>query len=230
MARAPDHLVEVGLRWTPAKILRRAHVVIRQQGASALFFKVLGELGYRRVLIYKEVLRRDLDPAPSSLKFDVRTLSQDEVPVILELTPNSDPMAIGARFAAGHICHSAWSGDALVGFIWSAPRRATIEYLNIGVVLPAGSVYTYEIFVKPEYRRTGVAASMISERRRQLLEVGYHTGYSAVMPENTAGVHTHRKMEVLAIGTMTVIWCGPWQRAWLRMTDSIEPLPLGIES
>lgn len=231
MANAPDRRVAEGaqpthgVRWTPAAIFRRASEVIRQQGVSALFFKVLGELCYRRVYVYKEILQDDVELVAARIPLSIRKLDEADLADYGAQSSSLDQLEVEERLDAGHMCHAAWSGATLVGVAWSAPGRAVINYLNVALELPEGAVYIYEVFVWPAYRRQGVARRISRERQRQLVELGYHSSYSVVMPENRAAIRLHRAMEARVVGTMRVVWCGTWKRSWLSMADKALPLP-----
>jgi hypothetical protein len=70
--------------------------------------------------------------------------------------------------------------------------------------LPAGAVYGYEIYVRPDCRKLGVSVAMIRERRILLLDASYHIGYSMLMPENTPAVAFQHAVKRIRIGTMGV--------------------------
>lgn len=218
----------LGRRWAPSEILRRARDIVGQQGVRALWFKILGELFYRRVHVYKELLEEDLALPAALIPLDIRALTHAEVPDYLEQAPRSERREIVARLDSGHICHAAWSDGSLVGYVWSAPGHAPIDYLRVAMHLPACAVYGYEIYVRPDCRKLGVSVAMIRERRVMLLGTGFHVGYSVLMPENTPAVGFQRAVKRIRIGTLRVAWFGPWRWAGLRLKDPSAAQPFGI--
>lgn len=237
MASAPDQLAVDGhsqfepthsARWTPAAIFQRALAVVRQQGLSALFFKTLGELGYRRVYVYKEILQNDLHLLAAAIPLSVRTLDEADLADYVAQASRLDRLEVMARLDAGHLCHAAWSDGKLVGYVWSAPGTAPIDYLGVAMKLPRGAVYGYELFVLAAYREAGASVAMIQERRKLLLDAGYDTGYSALMSENKAAVGFQRAVKRIPVGTMRVLWFGSQRYSWLRMNNRTAPQPFGI--
>ncbi len=217
-----------GRCWSPSDLVRRAREVVGKQGAKALWFKVLGELCYRRVYLFKDRLEVDYEVSDARVPLEVRPLVREELPEYLSKAPPVKGREITSRLDAGHICHTAWSEGALIGYVWSAVGRAPVDYMGVAMELPTGAVYGYELFVHADWRKLGVSVAMIRERRTLLLKSGYHTGYSVLMPENTPAVNVQQSVKRYPIGMMRVVWFGPWRRAWLRLKDATAPQPFGI--
>src|SRR5215217_5759239 len=63
--RPPTGGIIHGMRWTPRSALARTAEVAREHGARSLWFKIWGELCYRRVGLFElelDAARPDLEP------------------------------------------------------------------------------------------------------------------------------------------------------------------------
>ena len=69
-------------RWTPRTIFQRAGQVLQADGWRSLWFKIWGEVGYRRVALFV----RDLEDAP----LQPGSLTADELTDYLALRPDAD--------------------------------------------------------------------------------------------------------------------------------------------
>jgi hypothetical protein len=112
------------------KVVRRAIAVLRQQGLKSFWFKILGELGYRRMLLFEWSLARPVseDTAGLQVRFDV--LRESEVDAYLAFRPDTSRTSVTERLRLGHECYLARHEGGIVAAAWTATRQVWSEYLD----------------------------------------------------------------------------------------------------
>src|SRR6059036_2712211 len=103
-----------GDRWTSRRILKRAKEVLHEEGLRSLWFKILGETVYRRVVLLECPLDEPIAEVTSSLPVVIDLLRDTELDEYIALRPEADPSKIQRRLAAGqralsHAVRGAWS-------------------------------------------------------------------------------------------------------------------------
>ncbi|HZY42663.1 MAG TPA: methyltransferase domain-containing protein, partial [Anaerolineae bacterium] len=200
-------------RWTPRAILRRAAQVVREDGLRSLWFKVWGELGYRRVALFV----RDLDAAPlqaaAAHPLELGTLDAAGLNDYLALRPGSTVAEVQRRWAAGQQCFTARHQGRLVHVCWAAPGRAWIDYLSREIQLAPDEVYVYESFTAPDFRGYNAAAARSAYMQATLVCAGVRRLMAVVVPDNKSAVRVKEKAGYRRAGTLRTIWLGRWRHS-----------------
>lgn len=199
--------------WTMRTIAQRAGEVLREEGVKALAFRVLGEIGYRRAVLFQLDLashRWKRAALPENVRFEV--LSEDKVQDLLGLVPHCDETEARRRIAEGHIC--------VLGYVDGAP-----VYSGWFAVGPA-TAYTYEVYVCPSSRRMGPAKVAMDFRLRLLRKRGIQKCISIVVPENRAGLTHTLACGYQPIGRAYCLRLGGLKRCWLRLSSESTDLRL----
>lgn len=210
--------------WTPRAILRRAVQVLKEDGLRSLWFKVWGELGYRRVALFV----RDLDAAPLQVvaahPLELGTLGAASLSDYLALRPGSTAAEVQRRWATGQECFTARHHGRLVHVCWAARGHAWIDYLSREIQLAPDEVYSYESLTASDARGYNAAAARATYMQATLLRAGVRRFVAVAVPDNKPAVRALEKAGYRRAGTLRTIWLGRWRRNWgwlpTRSTDA----------
>jgi SAM-dependent methyltransferase len=202
----------------------RAKNVIQTEGWRSLFFKILGELFYRRVWILETSLQPRQTVPTADTGFTVQELRPDNVDEYCRFKPGADPNPIQSRLSSGERCFVVRVHGQMAHATWVARKTVWIEYLGRWWSLPPSTAYLYETFTAPAWRGQGIAKSGILNILETLATEHFTTVTLVVMPENRVAFHLFRSMGFDWVGTLRVIKMGPWrwdlQRRWSLNTDT----------
>src|SRR5437899_2705017 len=133
-------------RWTWSRVLRRAIEVLRGEGIRSLWFRILSETGYRRVVLMERLLDAPITEMTACLPVVIDLLKDTEVAEYTGFRPGVDPSKIRRRLAAGQWAFVARHEGRIVHAGWAATEQAWIDYLACAIGLAADEVYQYESF------------------------------------------------------------------------------------
>jgi GNAT superfamily N-acetyltransferase len=210
--------------WTPAAAARRAREVVREQGPKALWFKLLGETVYRRLIVYEFRLDRPIPPAPVRAEIEFVFLGPDEVADYLRLLPKADPETVSARLRQGHRCLVARADGKIVHVRWSSTTSVLVDVLGCVFTLAPGTELGYGTFTDPHYRRYGLARAVRVEMLHRLRDEGLERSLAIVEPENTPAVILNETFGVRRIGLIGRLGTGSARHCFCR-TNAGEVSP-----
>jgi hypothetical protein len=150
----------VSRRWTPRTIVARAAEVSRAEGLGSLALRVVGELGYRRMILMErpfDLAMPDL-PVPTDIAFREATAADSAE--LGTLLPQANADEVRRRLAAGHVCWIGVLGDRIVQCCWIGIGRAHIDYLDADLVLPPRVGYLYDLYTEPGLRGLNLHRAM----------------------------------------------------------------------
>ncbi len=206
--------------WTPRQIVQRAWQVVHTEGLVSLWFKILGECGYRRVVLFVRQFEGQPAHVDTRLPVQLGRLQPDELDTYFALRPEADPDDIRHRLATGHICYTARAEGRLIHVCWITTGHAWIAYLAREIDLAPDDVYSYESFTAPEFRGSNIAAARSMYMQETLHAVGYRRAVAVVMPENRSAYRAVEKAGYRRIGMLRTIWIGKWRRHFGRVAAS----------
>lgn len=201
----------VGGPWTPRRALLRFVQVARRHGPAFLWFKVWGELVYRRLGLFE---LRHGDSLP-----DVEA----KVPVVQsEWTSPADADGAGSvptvapdeflrRLQAGHRCFVAHRDGELVSSSWIARGSMPSSYLRTDIALSPDEACSYETYTAPVARGLAIGPALRAQAARALLDDGCRRLLATISLENPSGIRLVEKLGYRRIGTI-----GYLGRGWLR--------------
>jgi len=194
----------------------RAYEILREHGVWVLWIKLLGEIGYRRVVLLERALD-DRTPVPTSrLPVTVSLLRLEEVEEYAAFYPGADPREVCQRLKAGQRCFAVRHSGRLVSSGWVATGRVWIEYLRRHWDLAADEAYIYEAFTAPPYRNLRVGTARTVEMVRVLSGEGYRRILAVVWPENAASIRPMANSYFRPVGVMGYVKIGGWRRDFLK--------------
>lgn len=119
--------------WTFRSIVRRAGEVLREEGLQALFFRAVGELGYRRAIVieagFDHLPADEAGLAPQTFEL----LEDGGIADYLALVPGANETAARTRLEAGHVCQLGRVDGRAVQSCWLASGPACVDYLGVRV-------------------------------------------------------------------------------------------------
>lgn len=211
-------------KWTPRDILARTWEVLRTEGVSSLWFKILGETCYRRMVLFE----RRLDDRPVELRLDpsvvASLLSRDEVDEYVAFHPGSVSSEIRSRLQTGQLCFIARHEGRIVNATWAATSQAAIDYLDAQIHLMPGDAYLYSTYTAPEFRGRRLASSM--RIVRHLRGAGYQRSIAAIMAENKPALRMMERSGYSRFGMIGYFRLGPWRRLFRRLDSASRPIAL----
>jgi ribosomal protein S18 acetylase RimI-like enzyme len=204
-------------KWTARTALSRFGEVAREDGARALWFKVWGELCYRRLALFELPLDSPVPQISARVPLRVAPLSKQDLRDYAALSPYSDAAEADPRLAAGHSCFVARSGNELLGSCWVARGQLSSTYLRTRIELGPDEACTYETYVAPAARGKNIGPAMRAEVADELRKRGVRRLLATVSPDNRSAIRLVEKLGYRRIGTIGYFGLGAWRRDLCRM-------------
>ena len=193
--------------------MARTVEILRQDGPLSLWFKIVGEVCYRRMWLICDRLDHGVPPEK---QIPVRTslLCERELGELAKLAAVAEP-ELRDRLGRRELCFIGRLDGRIVGWRWYGQGIVRVDYLDADLELPASCVYGYDVFVVSEHRRRGVSSSILAQARQMLRKQGFEVRFSAVMPENPKGAGFNKATTVSPrVGLLRSLRIGPWRKAW----------------
>jgi len=187
---------------------KRMIQIIRDDGIKSLWFKILGEIGYRRLILVTLHLDEPTEKAKTRLPVEFSMLHETDLDKYLHFRPDQTASEINNRFMAGHLCFVGRYEGSIVYACWAARQVARIDYLSLDLGLAADEIYTYDTFTLPGFRGKNVFPAGIEYTLRYFRKAGFRKYVGCVLPENRPAVHTLSKSGYLRFGMIGYIGLG----------------------
>ncbi len=212
--------------WTPRSVARRAAEVARAEGLGSLAFRVIGELGFRRMLLMERPFEPPLADVDPGLPVEFREATLDDADVLAALSPEADMAEVRRRFDAGHVCWVGVLEGRVVQCCWIGIGRARIDYLDAELVLPPLVGYLYELYTEPGLRGGRLHRAMYPHIFRAFAHRDPVAVCAAFHPEN----RIHRIFERLGfrpVATIGYVGIGGWRKLFYRPLSGADARPRG---
>lgn len=197
----------------PTSPLERVLVVIRNEGWRALWFRVLGILGYRRLLLVDRPLELPFEVKPPPPGYEIERVDASAIPELIEMRRTFTEAELERRFQTVDTCFVARSHGEVVSASWASVGRAWIPYLECELKLAADEFYVDDSWTRPEHRGRGVGSAVALRRLQHYQRAGYRRAVSVVLPEKALwGVLAFRRRALLTslrLGGRTWHWRRP---------------------
>ncbi len=207
-------------------MIYRASEILRSEGARVLWFRILGETVYRRMILFERWLEQPVAPAGCELPAAISQLQMHEVGEFVAFRADVDPAEIRSRLEQGHQCWVARTQGTIVHAIWVAIGSAWIRYLECEIQLAADEAYIYESYTAPAFRRLNINAARADVMMRYLRDRSFVRLLALVMPENPAGIQATVSAGYCATGVIGRVIIGSWQRHFSRLVPGARPVIL----
>ena len=206
------------MTWTPRSALTRAVEVAREEGPASLWFKVWGELGYRRLGLFELPLSRARPELPARVALSMGPYEPErDAAEYAVLSPFSDHALTEPRLGSGHSLFVARSGGELVGACWVARDRLWSSYLRREIELAPDEALTYETYTARSARGLGVGPALRAWVADQLGNDGCRRLLATVDPSNRPAIRLVEKLGYRRIGTLGYLGAGPLRRDFCRL-------------
>jgi len=203
--------------WTWQRALKRAAEVLREDGARSLWFKILGETGYRRLMLMERPLEESITAVRPRLPVVIGLLRETEVDDYIDFHPAANPPEIRRRLEAGHWCFVARYDGRVVHAGWAATQRAWIDYLACEIRLAPDEVYVYDSFTSPDFRGKNISPARHTQALLYFQDAGYRRIVAVILPENKPAFKVFEKVGFRPLGLMGYVKIGPWRRDFCRV-------------
>jgi GNAT superfamily N-acetyltransferase len=205
--------------WTPRTALSRALEVAREDGARALWFRTIGELAYRRLILFEADLGDPLPP-PSLVP---ERLGPGDIDEYSTFRPGVDSNRIRARLETDEVCFFTRVDGRIAHAYWSARGRAWIEPLGYDLALAADEDLGYEAYTAPELRGRGIATAVRIAALHALRAEGFRRSLRAVEPEDGVALRLSARTGFRPIGRLSVVWLGRHRHHACRVKADARP-------
>ena len=202
-------------RTAPFGVWGAAAATFRSDGIRGLWFKTLGEIGYRRAVLRECPLDQPFPLVVPLLPLEVDLLDETRVDEYNLFRGGADSTAAPRRLEGGDLCFVARSEGRIVGSCWSATKRAWSVYLSREIPLAADEVYVYDAYTAPEHRGKGVLPVLTAEMHRFHRSKGMRREVAVSVPENQSVMTS--KIGYRSVGTMGYFALGKYRHDFCRM-------------
>lgn len=195
--------------------------MLREEGPRSLALRVLGELGYRRMVVMQRAFDLSLPDVAPSVPVAFAPLELDEVEDYLQLRPDADLGEIRDRLVRRHVCFVGRLDGRIVQSCWVGTERAYVDYLDCWIHLASGIGYLYDLYTEPGLRGRGLHRSMYPHMFRYFGNAGSPAVVAAFNPENRVQLIFARLgfRQVAVVGSVGV---GPIRRVFERRAPGAE--------
>ena len=124
---------EPASRDDPASVgpVGRALAVLRDEGAGSFWMKLVGELGYRRVVLQELRLDQPMPELTPSRPVRIELLDESALDDYLDFRSKGTRDGATDLLRSGDLCLLARLDGRIVSCCWSSTRRARIRYLEL---------------------------------------------------------------------------------------------------
>jgi len=210
-------------QWTLRRILQRAVEVLRTEGIRSLWFKILGETVYRRVVLLERPLNEPFAEITARLPLEINLLKETELEEYRRFRPETDLSDLRRRLEAGHFCFVARHQGYIVAAGWVATRRAWVEYLACEIQLAQDEVYVYELLTSPRFRSQNIDTLTTIRMFAYCRDAGYRRQIGVTVPENRPAMRVAEKTGFIRCGVMGYVKLGPWRWDFCRLEPNARP-------
>jgi len=194
----------------------RALEIFRKGEIKTLWFKILGETLYRRLLLFNKDYHEPIEQIAET-NIETRVLQRNDIGEYINFRPDTTNLEVIDRLGSGHICFITLHEDKVIGAAWVATQKAYIDYLDCYIELADNEVYFYDGFILPSYRGKNIMFQFTAQRIIYLREKGYSYGVSATLPENRSALSLYKKNRINYIGHIGYFKIGPWKKYFCKL-------------
>jgi hypothetical protein len=197
-------------------MIRRALEILRQEGLLALYFRILGETVYRRLL----VIETDLTTTQFAPDPRCRWLRPDEAGAYARVNPVLAEAEVRRRLAEGQRCWVLVLPDGSIAHgIWVSVGPSWIEYLHMTLPLSPRDAYMYQSFTAPEHRGQRYASAAVRALKHAFAQEGIVRSVACVQPDRAIAYPPAFRGGGRPAAYVGWIGIGPWRRTFRRTTN-----------
>ncbi len=202
-------------------ILRRATEILKQEGLLALWFRVLGEIFYRRVLVMERSLAEPVPHLEARRAVRMRWLREEEAAACARSYPGLSEAEVVRRLRLGHRCLVAEAEGRIVHATWVASSEACIEYLKLDFPLASGQAYLYQSYTTPEMRGQNLGTAGLAAVLRCLRQEGFQRAFCCLQPDRAIAYPPPLKTGFVPVARLGWFRLGPRRRVFRRPVNRL---------
>jgi GNAT superfamily N-acetyltransferase len=214
MASTPEPAVP----WTVARLLARSRAILRKEGVQGLWARMLGELGYRRLLILARSLDEPIPDLSARIPLDFGLLALGDLDGYLAFHGDDPRPQLEQRFRLNEVCFLARHERRIVCANWACTGSHYIRYIRYDFPIADDEVYLYDSYTHPEFRGLGVAPALAGYVLRHYRGTPVRRAVTAVIPENRANLRARAKSGFRVVGRMGYVGSHRWCRHFHRVS------------
>ena len=199
-------------------VLRRFWTIRREEGWVALWFRILGETVYRRVLFFSVELD-DLRNPPAGITS--RWLRAEEADAYAAFNPTLSAADVQHLLGRGYRCLIMEAGGRTVYGEWVATKQAWIDYLQMPLDVPDRTAYIFGAYTAVEERGKGYGTAAASMSKRMFLEEGLVRRLFCLQPDRGIAYPPVLKNPCRPIYYRGWFGLGPWRIPFRRATKGM---------
>lgn len=200
--------------YATGNVFRRALSTLRVEGPRSFWFKLLGECGYRRLLLVERPLDQPIADYTPRLPVDVAMLAQSELDDYVVFRGETPRGELADRLRSGQLCFVARYQGRIVAAAWVSFQPAWVRFLGCRTDVAPDEGYIYDKFTLPAYRGYGIANAVRTHHLKHLQRAGFRRAIGVVLPENVSSLRDDAKGGFRTYGVLGRIKLGPWQRVF----------------
>jgi len=209
---------EEAVPWTPARIVSRSLAILREEGLRGYGVKLLGELGYRRLLILGRSLDDPIPDLQARIPLEFGFLDPGDLDAYLVFHGDDPREQVASRFPLGEVCFVARHEGRIVCANWVChPGSHYVRYIRYDMPIAPDEVYLYDSYTHPDARGLGVAPALAVHVLRHYRGTGVRRAFTAVIPENRANLRARAKSGFRVVGRMGYLGRGRRRRHFHRV-------------
>jgi RimJ/RimL family protein N-acetyltransferase len=198
-------------RWSARGAAGRALGVLRHEGLRALWFKMLGETVYRRLVVVERPLALPVPDVAAQVLVEVALLRPSEIAEYRAFRPEASEAEIASRLRAGQICFVARSRGRIVSTRWVAVDRVRVDYLSMDLPLAPDEACSYDMMTSPDFRGQSMAPVTSAAMLRHFQRAGFRRFVGTVLPTNEASFRAIAKTGYRRCGWIGYVGVGRWR-------------------
>ena len=204
--------------------LERVIRVFREEGFRGIWFKTLGEIIYRRLILVSLQLDTPKEKIMTTLPIEFSILGEVDLDEYVHFRPDQTESEISSRLMAGHLCFIGKYEGRIVYACWAARQVAHIDYLSLDLGLASDEIYTYDTYTLYSFRGKNIFPAGIEYTVDYFRKAGFRRHVGCVLPENGPAVRTLSKTGYLRFGLIGYIGMGKFRWKFRRHFKTYSPL------
>jgi RimJ/RimL family protein N-acetyltransferase len=209
-------------------ITDRAREVLRREGLRALWFKILGETVYRRLVVVERPLDLPVPDVAARVPVEVGLLRARELAEYRAFRPETPECELESRLRAGQICFVARHEGRIVSARWVAVDRVWVDYLSMDLPLAPDEACSYDMMTASDFRGQAVSPVTSAAMLRHFQQADFRRFVGTVLPTNEASFRAIAKTGYRRCGWIGYVGVGRWRRPFHidhGRRDASEPVP-----
>lgn len=204
-------------KWTAPLVFKRAIEVFHTNGIQGLWFGIMGECFYRRLILFNRPLDEPIELIVPKIPVKISELTQNNVNDYICFRPDENLSEIQHYLNIGHRCFVAYYEKHIVSASWVASGEVWIDYLFFNITIAPNDIYLYNLYTLPDYRSKNIASAIVTKIIKTLINTNYQYMILNVLPESKGVIQMYKKIGFQSFGLIGFKGIGQWKRPFCRI-------------